>query len=490
MDNNEQTFSLPRKKVVVEGRHLKRFRKDDTGLCLALACSFLPGFFYLRTENVVMTTFVDKGTIWVFVVSLLLVSVVLGCSIAFSSRLRHLAYRPVSVVCAGILLALGVTIAAHTDLSGIAFWCVSGISGAFIAAAIIEILGVCLTLLSRHKPLFSLPFVGLAFFIASVVWYILMYLDSLLLESTVVAILGLAAAIRLACILHRVPHDESCVGTEFDGEHLSRRKQACFIFLICGLLFSFFTMGLTFFPEVAGVPTGSDIQMKPGPYACAVILSLIALAVFLPKNSSKPAHPDRALLACLSIAIAIALVSPFTDTVMGESDFLLLNFLPYMGIALLNIIGWTSVVRFAQASNVSPMTMVGACCAGSSVAMATGLLVFFFMGEDGQMVSLAILTSYLAGMLIFFIANQEGQPARDDAPSDGKDACRQLIEKYHLTSREQEVLSYLIQGRSSRHIAEQLVISPETVRTHAKRIYKKCGVHTKEELLDLIDEQV
>jgi hypothetical protein len=36
-------------------------------------------------------------------------------------------------------------------------------------------------------------------------------------------------------------------------------------------------------------------------------------------------------------------------------------------------------------------------------------------------------------------------------------------------------------------IAEALFIAPSTVRVHIARIYKKCGVHSKEELAEVVD---
>lgn len=469
---------------------MKRLVKDNFGLCIALACSFLPAFFYLRTENIAMTALESRDTVWVFISFLLSACVILGCALAFSPSLRRLAYRPVSVIAAGILLALGVLAAAQINISGLASWCISGISGIFIAVGIIEMLGVCLALLKRQTLLLLLPCIGLAFFFASLVWYILTYVGSLFFESVVVAGLGIVAALQLACVLRRILAKEGCSQTETNVGHLSRKKQVWFVFIIGGLLFNFFTMGLTFLPEDAGVASGSNVQMKPGAYAFAIFISLAVLAVFVRGGSSKTDSLDRTLSICLPVAIAIALVSPFTDTLMAESDFLLINLLPYVGIAMLNIIGWTAVVRFAQVANLSAMMMVGLCMAGCSLVMAIGMLVFFFMGPDAQKVSLVVLTSYLVGMLIFLMAHQGGLPARETKPLSEKDTCIQLAEKHSLTPREQEVLTYLSQGRSARYIADQLVISPDTVRTHMKRIYKKCGVHTKEELIDLINEQV
>lgn len=55
-----------------------------------------------------------------------------------------------------------------------------------------------------------------------------------------------------------------------------------------------------------------------------------------------------------------------------------------------------------------------------------------------------------------------------------------------LSHRETEVLGLLARGRSLPYIAETLVLSENTVRSHARRIYNKLGVHSKQELLDLV----
>jgi DNA-binding NarL/FixJ family response regulator len=51
-----------------------------------------------------------------------------------------------------------------------------------------------------------------------------------------------------------------------------------------------------------------------------------------------------------------------------------------------------------------------------------------------------------------------------------------------LTAREGDVLELLQAGRSNAEIAQALHISIETVRTHARRIYRKLGVSTRREL--------
>lgn len=51
--------------------------------------------------------------------------------------------------------------------------------------------------------------------------------------------------------------------------------------------------------------------------------------------------------------------------------------------------------------------------------------------------------------------------------------------KASLSEREQTILEHLVQGDSYAQIAEQLFISPHTVRTHIKNIYKKLHVHSR-----------
>lgn len=60
--------------------------------------------------------------------------------------------------------------------------------------------------------------------------------------------------------------------------------------------------------------------------------------------------------------------------------------------------------------------------------------------------------------------------------------------RFSLIDRERETFAFLAKGRSVPVIAEQLGVSQNTVRFHCKNIYEKCGVHFKQELLSLMEE--
>lgn len=54
-----------------------------------------------------------------------------------------------------------------------------------------------------------------------------------------------------------------------------------------------------------------------------------------------------------------------------------------------------------------------------------------------------------------------------------------------LTGREQEIVQLLLRGHSSASVAEQLNISPGTVKIHRKNLYAKLGIGSQSELLGL-----
>ncbi|MBN8694910.1 MAG: response regulator transcription factor [Bacteroidetes bacterium] len=54
-------------------------------------------------------------------------------------------------------------------------------------------------------------------------------------------------------------------------------------------------------------------------------------------------------------------------------------------------------------------------------------------------------------------------------------------DNYNLTSREREVLEYLVKGYSYKMIASDMFIAIDTVRSHIKKIYEKLHVNSKSE---------
>ena len=58
-----------------------------------------------------------------------------------------------------------------------------------------------------------------------------------------------------------------------------------------------------------------------------------------------------------------------------------------------------------------------------------------------------------------------------------------------LTEREAQIVELLARGRSMAHAAQELGLATNTVRNYVQRIYEKLGVHSKQELIELLDRQ-
>ena len=65
--------------------------------------------------------------------------------------------------------------------------------------------------------------------------------------------------------------------------------------------------------------------------------------------------------------------------------------------------------------------------------------------------------------------------------------CDAVSKTYGLSNRQQEVLAMLARGRNADYITEKLFISPHTTKAHIYNVYQKTGVHSRQELMDLVE---
>lgn len=65
--------------------------------------------------------------------------------------------------------------------------------------------------------------------------------------------------------------------------------------------------------------------------------------------------------------------------------------------------------------------------------------------------------------------------------------CARVAGCFGLTEREGVVLGYLVRGWSLQMIAEEENLARSTIKTHVTHIYQKLGVHTREELVLVVE---
>lgn len=67
-----------------------------------------------------------------------------------------------------------------------------------------------------------------------------------------------------------------------------------------------------------------------------------------------------------------------------------------------------------------------------------------------------------------------------------EDPVEAAADEYGLSERERDVLRLLAEGRTSSRIQEELCIAAGTVNYHTRNIYSKMGVHSRQQLIDLV----
>lgn len=103
------------------------------------------------------------------------------------------------------------------------------------------------------------------------------------------------------------------------------------------------------------------------------------------------------------------------------------------------------------------------------------------------------LVGMMAGMFRWFMnSTWEKNPvearARFLQPVSWEVACREISDRYGLSPREFDVFLLLSRGHSAKHIEESLVVSNATVKSHTYRIYSKLGIHSQEELIEMVED--
>lgn len=83
----------------------------------------------------------------------------------------------------------------------------------------------------------------------------------------------------------------------------------------------------------------------------------------------------------------------------------------------------------------------------------------------------------------------EAKPAEvEEGPLSDEAIFEMIAEDFSLTRREAELLPFIARGRSARVIADALFVSENTIRTHTRRILEKTDLHSKQEVIDLIEK--
>ncbi|MDR1014122.1 MAG: helix-turn-helix transcriptional regulator [Coriobacteriales bacterium] len=129
-------------------------------------------------------------------------------------------------------------------------------------------------------------------------------------------------------------------------------------------------------------------------------------------------------------------------------------------------------------------------------ALSAGMIAVLEPLQMGTFCSLAIFTILLIALFSFGDTSAKTgwgflKPLEEgDAVSAFRRACMQVAAANRLSPRETEVLVLLSRGHDRSYIGKKLVISDETAKSHFKSIYRKIGVHSQQEIIRAVEEQI
>ncbi len=216
----------------------------------------------------------------------------------------------------------------------------------------------------------------------------------------------------------------------------------------------------------------------------------------------------------LANVIVLALVAGFLLIIVGgTANVYWANGILTVGTSLFNALMYAVLVALAGRNRLASLSIMGWGVGLASLSTTFGALVGTTANAlvgAGSHEKLAALVSVVVLLVVAYIlfglrnfsfqATIEGVEAMPTGPipvivethpgAEELFSARvsDLAAKYGLTPREAETFGMLARGRNREYIEEHLGVSRNTVKAHVKHIYAKLGIHSHQELLDLVEE--
>jgi len=266
-------------------------------------------------------------------------------------------------------------------------------------------------------------------------------------------------------------------------------------------------------------PSVSRKRLKLG-YTAVVIIAcfMSALSVLEYQSYLGPVSRGLTLLgAGLAVLICVGLcaVSRRQSIGVGYYSAILLPFFGLLALAYFGT-GHGSVVQMAVGSGILCWGMLAALgisriesrlrlkrqtiVAGSETVLAVfgvpAIVLGYWLSHSVTLdQTLVTVVSLGAAYLLltattFLISTAVVSESRQKATIEGsalESACTGMAATHGLTRREEEVLKMLATGRSRSYIRKELSIAEGTVNAHIHHVHQKLNVHSRDEILDLVE---
>ena len=244
--------------------------------------------------------------------------------------------------------------------------------------------------------------------------------------------------------------------------------------------------------------TGGSTELQDA-LGAALMLALAAYAAL----ARRQVRMDTIFVASLAlVTFGYLFVLVDDPRVSGAAPALLV-----VGSVTFELLMWFALAAAARRNAVDAIPTVAWGMAVDYAGIVAGALLAALVGADApgaDALPARVLVAVLLGAISLFSVctrrtfsfDETIEGIAPDAPAVQAVEVRdvdvlearvaRVAEECALTPRERDVMAQLARGNNARHIEETLSISHNTVKYHARNVYAKLGVHSQQELIDLV----
>ncbi|MDR0513914.1 MAG: LuxR C-terminal-related transcriptional regulator [Coriobacteriaceae bacterium] len=240
---------------------------------------------------------------------------------------------------------------------------------------------------------------------------------------------------------------------------------------------------------------------------CAGLLAAALFKVYdaLDRNRFEISQVIKVLAPTAALGL---LPLPYAD---ASIRFVLVTLVVFIGF-LTDTVVWTAISEYTRINRIVPYVNIAFGRIGSLLGLGIGYVIAFLVfGSsplDGELSNPLILVGvvFVISVLQIFIFRDNYTPfftihcfdpgpgSQDVKPQAGqghsgrwRQRCESFGKACHLTPRQKEVMMLLAKGYSTSYIEEILVVSEHTIKAHIYGIYRKANVHSRQELIEMIE---
>ena len=200
---------------------------------------------------------------------------------------------------------------------------------------------------------------------------------------------------------------------------------------------------------------------------------------------------DRDAIPVSPILVPLIMASLYLSTFLGDDLSFVYIATLFLARKLLVFLIWGTALLFLKRRLRMRLFTLGV------LGLEIGFIVYYFLHQLFSLLSLSetnIIPTIVVILLVIMLSYElsiwfrASKQKTESDPTPDLSTIQSIKNRYHLTSREEDVFILLASGRNAEYIAKRLVIAPTTAKSHIAHIYQKLNINSQQQLMDIMEE--